>query len=196
MFICISTFSQKLDKLSRKKRNQYLVETAKDIIKKYGPGYYREYKSPIIQTDTIPNRDNLSERDKKHVGRVFYKVHFPYDPCQDHLGTEYIASVTFWKDTGQPSSVFFACGFGLFLDSINNLRVPYQSIQLEYVKMEDYMVRWIENPSKNQQDSLQMIQDSLWVEYEKEEKRLIKEHIKADSLREIEIIKKYHIPQD
>lgn len=198
-FYCLC-HSQNLDKLSRKEKNQYLIETAKGIVKKYGPGYYREYKKPIIQRDTISNRDDLSEDDKKEIGRVFFRVHFPYDSSLDYLGTKYIASVTFWEDTGQPSSVFFACGFGLFLDSDtitnNTIKIHYQSIQQKFVNMDDYMVRWSFNLSKSQQDSLQIVQDSLWIKYEEEEKRLKKEHIKADSLREVEIMKKYNIPRD
>lgn len=62
-YLCV--YSQNLDKLSEKERNRYLIETSKNIVKKYGPGYYREYKKPVIIRDTIQYRDDMLEEDKK-----------------------------------------------------------------------------------------------------------------------------------
>lgn len=59
--------------------------------------------------------------------------------------------------------------------------------------MDDYQVRWVENPTIAQQDSLQKVQGELWIKYEEKEEQLRIEHIRGDSLKEVEIMKKYGI---
>lgn len=73
------------------------------------------------------------------------------------------------------------------------IKVPYESVQTDFVNMDDYMVRWSSNLNKFQQDSLQKIQNDLWTQYNEKEKQLRIEHIKADNLKEIEIMKIYKI---
>ena len=124
-----SLYAQDLDKLCEKKRNEILIMTAKKVVMKHGPDYYRNYKLPVIEKDSITTK-NASERHRLNIGRIFYRVKFLYDRKKEELNLNEAAMVAIWEDTGKAFSVLFGNGFGLFdLDKEEtDIQIPYQSI--------------------------------------------------------------------
>ena len=46
----IASYAQKvrnLDEMNEKKRNEYLIKKTKKVVMRFGPGYYREKKTPV-----------------------------------------------------------------------------------------------------------------------------------------------------
>lgn len=128
----IFTFSQNLDKLPECKRDSILKEKAKNIILKYGKGYYREYKEPVIKKTTIePRKDNP---ENINVGRSFYSVFYYYDKTKEKLELDFAAEVRIWAETDKIMCVTF--GNGITIGNIveSNTRsgeireVPYKQI--------------------------------------------------------------------
>ena len=197
LYSCNTVLSQDLDKLSKGKRNKLLVKTAKEVVIKHGPGYYREYKKPIIERGVIPNREDISKADKANVGRVFYTVTFPYNPQEEQLAFEYAAQVAYWGDKGKPESVHFGNGWGVVIDDTYPVtKVPYESVQQKNVDITDYAVKQYYNVDEVVQKNQKKIQDALTLKYAQDKRRLKLEHVRSDSLREVEILKKYKIPRE
>ena len=50
LLLCSPCFSKMrhLERKEESKRNEYLVDKAKEVIMAFGPDYYRDYKEPII----------------------------------------------------------------------------------------------------------------------------------------------------
>ncbi|MDR2563117.1 MAG: hypothetical protein LBC98_04160 [Prevotellaceae bacterium] len=91
-----SAHLQNLDKMPQAKRDSTLISIASDVVLKYGPGYYREDKEPVI----IRGQDSPG-------ARIYYSVKFLYDETQESLEWDYAAIVRIWADTGKPASVLF-----------------------------------------------------------------------------------------
>jgi hypothetical protein len=137
VFIASSCISNKilinLHTLPKAKREKYLLAQAKETVLKYGPGYYREYKTPIIEEDVISASDTINaiEGLSRELGRHYYKITFMYDTTREQLEWDYAAVVHIWEDTGKPSGVSFGNGYGRILygyetDTDNLGAVPYQ----------------------------------------------------------------------
>lgn len=75
--------AQNLDKMLVKKRNATLIELARKAVKKYAPGYYREYGDPIIERFVIQNSDDPEFGVR--LGRPYYRVTFPYDISKEYF---------------------------------------------------------------------------------------------------------------
>ena len=110
----IMAFSQNLDNLPTEKRDSLLKAMSKEIILKYGPGYYREYKEPTIKRIVVPASDTNPEG--INVGRAFYTIIYWYDKTKERLEEDFAAKVKIWADTGEPASVLFGCNYGYILD--------------------------------------------------------------------------------
>lgn len=98
-----------LGEMSEKERNEYLVKLSKEVIKNFGPGYYREL------TPTIEEKKNeiFKGKDLGDIeGREYYRVTFPYDKTKEILDWPFSARVKIWKDTGEPFAVSFGNGYG------------------------------------------------------------------------------------
>lgn len=83
LLLCSPCFS-KMRHLERKeepKRNEYLVDKAKEVIMAFGPDYYRDYKEPII-SDINSFKETFKDapvlKNKKLYGRKYYTVTFFY----------------------------------------------------------------------------------------------------------------------
>ena len=100
-------------KMDEKQKNKYLIELAKEVTKKFGPGYYRENVTPVI-TEATFNEKGKSEIYKKNRGRKYYIVTFPYDKSKEYLDYDYTSQVLIWKDSGEPLFVFFGNGVGRY----------------------------------------------------------------------------------
>lgn len=139
-FISLSfgkTFSQcsNFENMNQEQRENYLIETSKEVIKTFGPDYYRDNQQPVISgPEKFCSGDKRTEI-SKNVGREYYIVTFPYDKSKETLDFDFSSEVKIWKDTGEPLDITFGNGQGksfLFisykqqkmLDAEN--KVPYQ----------------------------------------------------------------------
>ena len=65
LLIMTAGYAQKnmFEKMPPKQRDSILIETAKNAVLKYAPGYYRDYKKPeIILREPIPNNYRIKKR--------------------------------------------------------------------------------------------------------------------------------------
>lgn len=98
MSLC--TYAQNLDKMSEKKRNPILIEFARNAVKKYAPDYYREYGSPTIERFVFNSEEFVDPKFGYIMGRVYYRVVFPYDKSKEYFENGHSASVDIWADKG------------------------------------------------------------------------------------------------
>jgi hypothetical protein len=101
-------FSQNLDSMPQAQRDSLLISLAKEVVLRYAPLYYREYKEPVIER-LEPPEESMNSTDKD-AGRILYRVFFPYDKTREQLSYDYAAFVGIWEDTGKPSGI--QCGVG------------------------------------------------------------------------------------
>lgn len=108
-------FTQNLDKMSVEKHTAFLIELARNSVKKYAPGYYREYGEPTIERLTIEEDCKVPEELKEEgvrSGRPYYRVTFPYDKKKEFFMYGYSATVSIWASTGKLAVVMVGNGFG------------------------------------------------------------------------------------
>ena len=114
----IASYAQKvrnLDEMNEKKRNEYLIKKTKKVVMRFGPGYYRDKKTPVIKRVIIGQNDSISAAWmlREHKGRVFYAVYLRHDPQSEYMHLGYAARVFFWADTGVAFEVMFGNSFGV-----------------------------------------------------------------------------------
>jgi hypothetical protein len=99
-------YGQNLDSLPQTKRDSILISIAKEVALTHGPGYYREYKAPVIKRAIYP--EEIDEG--KNAGRIIYSVIFLYDKTKEQLEMDVAAAVAIWGDSGKPQGVRFGNG--------------------------------------------------------------------------------------
>jgi len=115
--LCVSynslTLAQNLNSMPIAKRDSLLIAIAKEAVLKYGPDYYREYKTPVIITGKFPPAEQITDkRFVKLAGRSYYLVTFLYDKTQEQLSYDFAAEVRIWEDTVSLFDVMFGNGWG------------------------------------------------------------------------------------
>ncbi len=137
LFSVGKTFGQcsNLENMNQEQRENYLIATSNEVIKTFGPDYYRDNQKP-----TISGPEKFCSGDKrteiaKNVGREYYIITYPYDKSKETLDFDFSSEVKIWKDTGEPLDVTFGNGHGksfLFIPykqqkmlDVND-KVPYQ----------------------------------------------------------------------
>lgn len=142
--ICLS---QNLDLLPQAQRDSILISISKEVVLKYGPGYYREYKEPLIERKLIGKNGH---RDGVDANRPYYKITSYYDPKKEALEWGYASRVYVWADTGKPHFVSFGNGNGLRIPEIElregeEIRqVPYQpgtSLRQIFTEMDTTVIK-------------------------------------------------------
>lgn len=133
--IYITLCAQNLDNLPTEKRDSLLKAKSKEIILRYGPGYYREYKAPTIERIVVPPSETNPEG--TNVGRAFYTIIYWYDKTKERLEEDFAAKVKIWADTGEPASVLFGCNYGYILDR-KKTRDPKEQPPIPYVQSNWY----------------------------------------------------------
>ncbi len=140
----LATMAQNLDTMPTAKRDSILISIAKEAVLKYGPDYYRDQYSPIIERNVVPPKGEINTTGEK-AGKVFYWVIFPYDETEEQLEYPFAARVTIWVDTSKPSSVFFGNGFGMSIPDNVDLRsdngeeiTPMRYQQRQIIPLYDY----------------------------------------------------------
>lgn len=110
MLSCFDTIAQNLEKMDKEQRDKSLIELSTEVIKKFGPDYYRNVV-PVI-TDGVFETTDKRSKIKKNVGREYYEVTYSYDKSKELLDFDFSAKVRIWKDSGEPSEVIFGNGYG------------------------------------------------------------------------------------
>jgi hypothetical protein len=98
--------SQNLDYLPQAKRDSILISIAKEAVLRYGPGYYREYKTPVIERGQIPVKGTMNPTGE-NAGKIYYRVTFLYDKTQEVLAENFAAIVGFREGTSSPVYIRF-----------------------------------------------------------------------------------------
>ena len=107
--------AENLDSLSAERRNKKLIKLAKEVVLRHGPGFYREYKPPVIKSQRVSDKtvDMTVEMIKKYKGRFYYTVEYPYNKKEEIFWGVYSAKVFIWKDTGKVFYIEFGGTIGI-----------------------------------------------------------------------------------
>ena len=122
------------DSIAKKKLDKKLIKIAKEVVLQHGPGYYREYKEPVIKyrRGTSATRDLHYSTQEKNMGRVYYTVEYPYDIKKEVFNNEYSVKVYFWEDL-TVFDIFFGHGMGI-LDYDKLTRTEKKKIVIPFKK--------------------------------------------------------------
>ena len=117
LLIMTAGYAQKniFEKILLKQRDSILIETAKNAVLKYAPGYYRDYKKPEVIFRGAAPKDYRIKEDR---GRLFYQVTFFYDPLKEKYAKNYIVQVLIWADNGKVCSMYFMNEWGLDIEGL------------------------------------------------------------------------------
>ena len=117
LLITTAGYAQKniFEKIPLKQRDSILIETAKNAVLKYAPGYYRDYKKPEVIFKGAAPKDYRIKEDR---GRLFYQVTFFYDPLKEKYAKNYIVQVLIWADNGKVCSMYFMNEWGLDIEGL------------------------------------------------------------------------------
>lgn len=148
----VVVFSQNLDSLPQQQRDSILIEVAKDVVLTYGPGYYREYKRPIIKRRQVPPLGDINLTGD-NANRIFYEVIFLYDKSKEQLSYDFAARVLIWSDSRKPIDVMFGNGLGRVIPDVN-LRSTKEDInQVPYQQAAEWMREYIKvSPNKYEKE--------------------------------------------
>lgn len=122
-----------MDSLAIIKRDKKLIEMAKEVVLKHGPGYYREFQAPIIRQQIVSDktRDLSQKQEKRNKGRLYYTVEYPYDDKIETFTNDYAAKIYFWEDF-TIFDILFGHGMGIFdydkrsKSEKKNLVIPFE----------------------------------------------------------------------
>ena len=117
LLLTTAGYAQKniFEKIPLKQRDSILIETAKNAVLKYAPGYYRDYKKPEVIFRGAAPKDYRIKEDR---GRLFYQVTFFYDPLKEKYAKNYIVQVLIWADNGKVCSMYFMNEWGLDIEGL------------------------------------------------------------------------------
>ncbi|MGV3539042.1 MAG: hypothetical protein ACO1OQ_04480 [Rufibacter sp.] len=113
LFVCVACTSARqielsnLERLSKARRNTYLVKTARATVLKHREEFYREHGEPIIETYVV--------KEGEHQGKRAYTVTFPYDRSKEQMSLDYAAKVYIWEDTGKAFLIHCGNTMGMYL---------------------------------------------------------------------------------
>jgi hypothetical protein len=139
--------SQNLDYLPQSQRDSILISTAKEAVLRYGPGYYREYKEPVIKWGHTPPKGTLNPTGK-NAGRKMYNVFFLYDTTMELLETPFAAKVNIWADNGNLNGIAFGNGVWLIVELEPDLEKRKMIPQIQYEQRSGVRVIIYENDEK------------------------------------------------
>ena len=97
-----------LDRLSEKKRTEYLLDVSKEAIMKYAPGWYREEGGYKIERLTWEGEVNIKQR-----GKASYIVKRYYDDSKEMFPKGFSTETFINEETGTVSNMRFGDGGGV-----------------------------------------------------------------------------------
>ncbi len=106
-FSAASAQKTNLDRLSEKKRTEYLLDVSKEAIMKYAPGWYREDGGYKIE--------RLEWEDPRHIerkGKVSYIIIRYYDANKESFPSGFSTEVDVNEETGKVTDMGFGDGYG------------------------------------------------------------------------------------
>ena len=112
MSSCGTSRPNLLGKMPKAEREAYLIKLGKEVTKAFGPGYYREYKQPLISKPEKFKDNDMRPEIQANIGRKYYVVTFLYDPSKEKLDWDFASKVEIWQDTGEPMGAIFGNGYG------------------------------------------------------------------------------------
>ena len=129
--------SQNLDSIPQPERDSLLISVAKETIRKYGPGYYRDpFKKITIERLTDSSLEKSSVNRNPYADRVAYIVTFFYDDTKEQLDREFLARVHFWADEeGKPGVIDFGNRYGVILYEVENGLRNDEDIVIHYTPL-------------------------------------------------------------
>ena len=132
-----TALSQNLDSIPQPERDSLLISRAKETIRKYGPGYYRDpFKEIAIRRLTDSLLEPTSINRNPYPNRVMYVITFFYDDTIEQLDSEYLAEVYFWADEeGKPMRIFFGNRYGLNLYEVEDGLRSNEDIEIYYTPL-------------------------------------------------------------
>lgn len=95
--------------MNDKEKQSYMVKLSREIIQEFGPDYYRADAPYVFESDVFSTG---VESQKKYEGRKLLVVKFQYDDTLELFNSDYLAKVSFWADSGEPTGVMFGCDMG------------------------------------------------------------------------------------
>ena len=132
-----ATLSQNLDSIPQPERDSLLISVAKETIRKYGPGYYRDpFKEITIERLTDSSLEKSPINKNPYLDRAAYVVTFFYDDTKEQLDKEFLARVRFWADEeGKPGYIFFGNRYMLFLYEVEDGLRSDEDIVIHYTPL-------------------------------------------------------------
>lgn len=111
--------SRTFSSLNEADRKKVMIAKAREVVLTFAPGYYREYKEPVITVDTVidPKKPRTWTKTKKvfysvgsrkaeHIGKPVYVISFLYDKTKENVGN-YIVRLALFQETGEPLQLNF-----------------------------------------------------------------------------------------
>lgn len=153
------------DSIAKMKLDKKLIKLAKQVVLKHGPGYYREYKEPVIKYRRVmkTSRDLHPSISWKNVGRIYYTVEYPYNIKEEIFNTYYSAKVFFWEDL----TIFdIAFGHGMGIRDYDKLsKAEKNKIVIPFKKRKPG--KWVQDTIRNDKgeviDILNRYEESQWL---------------------------------
>lgn len=151
--------AQDLTKLSQRKREQCLIDTAKLTILRFGDEKYSKacHGKPKIEKLTVTHPG------APDYGKNFYKVTFYSDTTKLIFEYGYVAYVQIWKKTGKGFAVSYGNGFAIgLLDEqlqkekvgVKISKVVFEAYTEEEIEHKVHRISKIMKDINRQQDSL------------------------------------------
>ena len=144
----LMSIAQQLDRMPTRQRESMLIATAKEIVMKYGPDYYREYKPPVIERNQVPPKGEFNPTGEL-AGRIRYFVLFLYNKEEEQLEYDFAVRVAFWEDTGNPCGIIFGNGWSFSISDDWRTEMPIE--QNPYQERQIFPEFDLNNPDTNQE---------------------------------------------
>ena len=104
--------------MSKKEKEVYMVNIAKEVTQNFGLGWYRKTVIPSISEINVCDESQMPKNPqldiKKNIGRKYYIVTLNYDEkTRRKYVCSYASKVRIWADNGEPLGIIFGNTYGV-----------------------------------------------------------------------------------